>query len=202
MIDVSKPEHSICVFCGSSPGTSPDYVTLATATGNGIAAKGYGLVYGGGGTGLMGATAKAVRKNNGYVLGIVPEFLLSAERAYGDIDQRIVPNMHVRKMQMYEASDAFIILPGGIGTLEEAVEVICWLRLQIHQKPIVFLSPDGYWDRLLDMMQHTVDSRFTPAWIMDDLLTASTAEDALSMIEKSWAAPNRVLEPITPVLKE
>lgn len=201
-MDVTKPVKSICVFCGSSPGTNPAYVPLASSTGSEIASRGYGLVYGGGGTGLMGATAKAVRKQNGYVLGIVPEFLLSPERAYGDIEQRIVLDMHTRKLQMYNESDAFIVLPGGIGTLEEAVEIMCWLRLQLHQKPILFLSPDGYWDGLLSLLTHTVESRFTPGWVVEDILTAKTSEDALVKIEAYWKAPKRELEPITPVLKD
>lgn len=201
MTNTQSASHAICVFCGSSPGLNPDYVPLATDLGTKLAQRGYSLVYGGGGTGLMGATAKAVRKQGGHVLGIVPEFLLSAERAYDDIEQRVVENMHIRKAQMYEASDAFIILPGGIGTLEEAAEVICWLRLQLHQQPIIFLSPDGYWDGLIQILKHTIDAKFTPAWLSEDILTAKTAPEALDKIEKFWAAPKRELAPITPVLK-
>lgn len=201
MTEPTRPDQAICVFCGSSPGLNPAYVPLAADTGTLIAKRGYGLVYGGGGTGLMGATAKAVRAGGGYVLGIVPEFLLSAERAYNDIDQRVVENMHVRKEQMYAASDAYIILPGGIGTLEEAAEVICWLRLQLHQKPVVFLSPDGYWDPLIGLIQKTIDAKFSPGWLTEDLLTATTAQEAMDKIEAFWLAPKRVLEPITPVLK-
>lgn len=192
-------KRSICVFCGSSQGRSPAYEALATATGEEIGVRGYRLVYGGGGAGLMGAAARGALRKGGPVLGIIPEFLMTPERAMSDIDQRIVPNMHERKMQMFDASDAFIVLPGGIGTIEEAVEVLCWMRLQIHQKPILFLSPDNYWDPLLGFIKQTIESRFSPDWILDDVLKAENAKDALMQIEAAWDQPPKDIKPITSV---
>ena len=201
MPEIQKPKQSICVFCGSSPGSDPRYVPLAANTGRAIGSQGYGLVYGGGGAGLMGATANAAFEAGGYVLGIIPDFLMTPERANCKGEQRIVPNMHERKMQMFEASDAFIILPGGIGTIEEAVEIMCWMRLQLHQKPILFLSPDNYWAPLLDLIKHTIDARLSPDWMLDDIFTAETANDAMAKIKAAWAEPAKELRPVVPISK-
>ncbi len=186
---MSTSMKSICVFCGSSPGNHPRYIKLAKATGLAISDNELRMVYGGGALGLMGATAKAAHKNGGKVLGIIPEFLVHAEGAYTEAETRIVPDMHVRKMQMFEESDAFIILPGGIGTIEEAVEVMSWMRLQIHQKPIIFLSNDNYWDPLLSLIKHTIEMRFTPSWMGADLHAATTPQEALEIIQREWNNP-------------
>jgi len=180
---------SICVFCGSSSGNNPRYIYLAKETGKAISSRQHRFVYGGGSFGLMGAAAKSAFENGGHVLGIIPEFLMRSEGLFEQAEQRIVPNMHVRKMDMYQESDAFIILPGGIGTIEEAVEVLSWMRLQLHQKPIIFLSNDQYWEPLLNLIRHTIDMEFTPAWIKQDLLEADTAELALDIIEREWVTP-------------
>ncbi len=201
MSKIQKPTQSICVFCGSSPGLDPRYIELAAQIGAAIGSNGYGLVYGGGGAGLMGATANAAFEAGGYVLGIIPDFLMTPERANCQGEQRIVPNMHERKMQMFEASNAFIVLPGGIGTIEEAVEIMCWMRLQLHQKPIVFVSPDNYWAPLLDLIQHTIDARLSPEWMLDDIFTAETALEAIRKIEADWAKPAKDLRPVVPIAK-
>lgn len=180
---------SICVFCGSSQGNHPRYVKLAKATGRAISDKGFRFVYGGGSLGLMGASARAAFDNGGQVLGIIPDFLVHAEGAFKEAEHRIVPNMHVRKMEMYQESDAFIILPGGIGTIEEAVEVMSWMRLQLHQKPIIFVSDDNYWDPILNLINHTIDLKFTPEWLRDDLHGATNPESALKIIEREWNNP-------------
>jgi len=181
--------QSICVFCGSSAGNDERYAKLAAATGLAVSQNGYRFVYGGGSFGLMGISAKAAHANGGKVLGIIPDFLVSSEGAFTEAEHRIVPNMHERKMQMYKESNAFIILPGGIGTIEEAVEVLSWMRLQLHQKPIVFLSDNGYWTPLLSLIRHTIERGFTPDWMAGDLLEAVTANDAIKLIESEWNNP-------------
>lgn len=180
---------SICVFCGSSAGNEPRYAKLAEATGIAIAEYGYRFVYGGGSFGLMGISARAAFKTSGKVLGIIPEFLVRSEGAFTEAEHRIVPNMHVRKMEMYQESDAFIILPGGIGTIEEAVEVLSWMRLQLHQKPVVFLSDNQYWDPLIGLIKHTISLGFTPDWMEADLLRADSAKAAVEKIESEWKNP-------------
>lgn len=188
---MTKPqtEKSICVFCGSSAGNEPRYAALATSAGRSIGERGYRFVYGGGSYGLMGKSARAAFDVHGKVLGIIPEFLVQSEGAFTEAEHRIVPNMHVRKMEMYKESDAFLILPGGIGTIEEAVEVLSWMRLQLHQKPVVFLSDNNYWQPLIQLIKHTISIGFTPDWMDDELLQAENATEALNLIEKEWQRP-------------
>ena len=188
MSDVIPPK-SICVFCGSSAGDAPKYGELAENTGYAISQRKYRFVYGGGSFGLMGKSSKAAFDNGGKVLGIIPEFLVRQEGSFDEAEQIIVPNMHVRKMKMYEESDGFIVLPGGIGTIEEAVEMLSWMRLQLHQKPLVFLSDNQYWDPLLNLVRHTISKGFTPEWMNEELLSADTADTALDMMEAYWANP-------------
>ena len=178
--------RSICVFCGSRPGNETHYLELAKRTGRNIAKAGYRLVYGGGGSGLMGATARAAFQENGDVLGIMPAFLTEIEDVLKDVTHEIVPDMHVRKRKMYDASDAFIVLPGGIGTMEEAVEVMSWARMRLHNKPIVFLSTNEYWDPMVDLMLHTIEAGFSPDWMKNDILRARNIDDALELIGQHW----------------
>lgn len=195
----SKTSRSICVFCGSSDGDHPRYIQLAQDTGTALANHNYRLVYGGGGMGLMGATARATAAAGGDVLGIIPEFLKSVERLLEEVDHVVVDDMATRKKLMYEAADAFIVLPGGIGTLEEAIEVMSWMRLQLHQKPMVFMDNDGYWAPLTDLLHHTIDRGFSPKWMADDVYTAQTPAQALHLIEREWATdkPLRDIAPVT-----
>jgi len=183
--DITAPK-SICVFCGSRPGNQAHYMDLADDTGRQIAQSGYRLVYGGGGSGLMGETARAAHKAGGQVLGIIPEFLTEIEALLKDVPHEIVPDMHIRKRKMYDASDAFIVLPGGIGTMEEAVEIMSWMRMRLHAKPIVFLSTDGYWQPLVDLMLHTIETGFSPEWMKSEILRASSTSQALEIIQKHW----------------
>lgn len=180
------PARSICVFCGSRPGHETHYIELAQQTGRSIAKAGYRLVYGGGGSGLMGATARAAFQENGDVLGIMPAFLTEIEDVLKNVPHEIVPDMHVRKRKMYDASDAFIVLPGGIGTMEEAVEVMSWARMRLHNKPIVFLSTNGYWDPMVDLMLHTIEAGFSPDWMKNEILRARNIKDALELIGHHW----------------
>lgn len=194
--DVLSPSKSICVFCGSRPGNQTQYMTLADETGRHIAQAGYRLVYGGGGSGLMGETARAAFKAGGDVLGIIPEFLTEIEALLKDVPHEVVPDMHERKRKMYDASEAFIVLPGGIGTMEEAVEIISWMRMRLHAKPIVFLSTNDYWQPLIDMMLHTVDAGFSPNWMTSEILRASSITQAMDLIHAHWERkmPERTLK--------
>jgi uncharacterized protein (TIGR00730 family) len=171
------PLDSVCVYCGSSETTRPEYLDLATRLGAAIAGRGWRLVYGGGSVGLMGRTARAAHEAGGTVLGVMPRFLERREIVLKDVPHRMVDTMHERKHIMFTESDAFIVLPGGIGTLEEAVEMLSWRRLELHQKPVVFLSEDDFWGPFFQLMQHTIDANLTPANFMDSCRYARSIED-------------------------
>lgn len=183
-------EKSVCVFCGASKVVDEQYFELARLCGRALAKKDYRLVYGGGGVGLMGTTALAAHDAGGKVLGVIPKFLTEVEDVLTAIEHRIVDNMHDRKHQMYEESDAFIVLPGGIGTLEEAIEVMSWLRLHLHSKPLVFLDHDGYWAPLITLIHHTIETGFSPAWVEKHIFHVGNIDDALLKIEQEWENPS------------
>ena len=164
---ITEGVSSVCVFCGSSDAADPAYLQAAAELGQALAAAGLRLVYGGGGVGLMGACARAAQAAGGEVLGVIPGFLVGREKAPESIEHVVVANMHERKMLMFQSAEAFVVLPGGVGTLEEVVELLSWRRLDLHAKPIVFYNPDGFWRPLFDLFQHTVDARLTPARFMD-----------------------------------
>ena len=174
--------HSVCVYCGSSNTTLPAYLDLATRVGAALAARGIRLIYGGGRVGLMGRAAEACHKAGGQVLGIMPNFLGRREITYEDVPHVMVDTMHERKIRMFNESDAFLVLPGGIGTLEEAIEMLSWRRLDLHTKPLVFLSEDAFWAPLFDLLQHTVDANLTPAAFNDVLLQATTIDAAFELM--------------------
>ena len=170
---------SIAVYCGSSYGTNPAYATIATQGGQGRARKGITLVYGGGRAGLMGQVADAALSAGGKVIGIIPVRLMDKEAGHmGLTELHVVPDMHVRKAMMMDKADAFISLPGGVGTLEELFEVWTWLQLGFHRKPVGILNVDGYYDPLLTMMRHTVEQGFMRAENNAQLL-ADTSLDGL-----------------------
>jgi uncharacterized protein (TIGR00730 family) len=177
MPDVSSRLGSVCVYCGSSDDAQPSYITDAFKIGESFAQAGLKLIYGGGGVGLMGATARGAHSAGGKVLGIIPTFLRGREQPFDDVETVIVDNMHERKMMMFERSDAFVVLPGGIGTLEEIVELLSWRRLDLHQKPIVFHNPGGFWDPLFDLIRHTIDARLTPPSLANAWRAVENAED-------------------------
>lgn len=154
--------RSVCVYCGSSESTNPAYHDLATRFGTALATRGLRMVYGGGSIGLMGRCAKAAHAGGGEVLGVMPRFLERREIVLESVPHRMVETMHERKMIMFEESDAFVVLPGGIGTLEEAVETLSWRRLDLHKKPVVFLSEDDFWAPFFTLMQHTIAAKLTP----------------------------------------
>jgi uncharacterized protein (TIGR00730 family) len=154
---------SVCVYCGSSESTNPAYHDLAARFGVQLAKRGLRMVYGGGSIGLMGRCAEAARAGGGQVLGVMPRFLQAREIPLANVPHRMVDSMHERKMIMFEESDAFVVLPGGIGTLEEAVEVLSWRRLGLHDKPVIFLAEDDFWAPFFELVQHTIDAKLTPA---------------------------------------
>jgi uncharacterized protein (TIGR00730 family) len=168
---------SVCVFCGSSDAADPAFLRAAEALGVALAEAKLRLVYGGGGVGLMGATARAAHAAGGEVLGIIPGFLVGKERALETVEHVVVTSMHERKQMFFEQSDGFVILPGGIGTLEEVIELLSWRRLDLHAMPVVFYSPDGFWDPLFALFQHTVDANLTPQSFMGAWSVVDRVED-------------------------
>ncbi|MBW8880700.1 MAG: TIGR00730 family Rossman fold protein [Asticcacaulis sp.] len=173
---------SICVYCGSSFGADPAYRQAALDLGQILAGAGLRLVYGGGGVGLMGETARAVHNAGGKVLGIMPQFLQTREILYDDVETRIVANMHERKMMMFEESDAFVVLPGGVGTLEEVIELMSWRRLDLHKKPIIMLNINGFWNPFFQLIEHTLEAQFTPASFRDTYASVDSVEAVLPAI--------------------
>jgi uncharacterized protein (TIGR00730 family) len=180
----TSPLATICVYCGSGPGRSPDYVTAATILGTDMAKRGIGLVYGGGSLGLMGTVAKSVLDHGGTVTGIIPQFLSDKERMLREVQELIVvDDMHQRKRLMFERSDAFVALPGGIGTLEELVEQLTWAQLGRHKKPIVLANIGGFWDPFLHLLGHMRDEAFIRAGLEVAFVTVDRAEDIVPAAE-------------------
>ncbi|EHN77515.1 hypothetical protein SMCF_2959 [Streptomyces coelicoflavus ZG0656] len=174
---------SVCLFCGSSDRADPAYIQAARDFGRATAEAGWRLVYGGGGVGLMGASARGAHEAGGRVLGIMPAFLRSRERLFDEVETVVVTSMHERKQLMYDQSDAFVVAPGGIGTLEEVVELLSWKRLDLHRKPVVFLNLNGFWNGFFDLMRHSVDEGMTPADFLNAWTVADTVEAALEQIQ-------------------
>ena len=168
---------SVCVYCGSSNDADPRYIADAFTIGESFARAGLKLIYGGGGVGLMGAAARGAHSAGGQVLGVIPDFLRGREQPFDDVETVIVDNMHERKMMMFERADSFVVLPGGIGTLEEIVELLSWRRLDLHQKPIVFHNPGGFWDPFFALIEHTIQARLTPPTLADAWRSVEKAED-------------------------
>ena len=200
MPDLPASIGSVCVYCASSEAADPAYMEAAAAFGKTLAAEGLRLVYGGGDIGLMGACARAAHDAGGKVLGVMPDFLRQREILYDDVETIVVGSMHERKMVMFEQSDAFVVLPGGVGTLEEAVEMLSWRRLEVHRKPIVFHSPGGFWDPLYALFQHTVDHNLTPAAFMDTWRSVETVDAILPAIRELARANGPLLETRMPAV--
>jgi uncharacterized protein (TIGR00730 family) len=162
MTSASTPNsRSLCVYCGSGHGTDPAFKAASIALGEAFAQHKIRLVYGGGNVGLMGTIARTVIDKGGLVTGIIPEFLKAREIMFSDADETIVvPDMHTRKMLMFEKSDGFIALPGGVGTLEELVEQLTWSQLGRHNKPVMLANINGFWDPLITLFEHMRDFEF------------------------------------------
>ena len=179
----------ICVFCGSSTGLRPTYTDAARELGTELARRGIGLVYGGGSVGLMGVIADAVLATGGEVIGVIPGGLASRELAHAGLtEQRVVGSMHERKATMASLADAFVALPGGLGTLEETLEMLTWVQLGIHDKPVVVLNVDGYFDGLLKMFATAVREGFLRREYFELLVFADTVTEVLDRIA-TWQAP-------------
>ncbi len=175
---------TVCVYCGSGTGQNPAFVEAAQELGKTLAAARIGLVYGGGDLGLMGTIARAVLDHGGHVTGIIPSFLREREGMFIDVQELIVvDDMHQRKHLMFEKSDAFVALPGGIGTLEEFVEQLTWTQLGRHMKPIVLANIEGFWNPLLDLFERMKDERFVRPGLDLKMTVADRVEDILPAIE-------------------
>jgi uncharacterized protein (TIGR00730 family) len=183
---------TVCVYCGSGPGTDPRFVEAAIALGKNLAENGVRLVYGGGSLGLMGAVASSVLDHGGTVTGIIPDFLTLRENALKRVQEMIVtPDMHERKRLMFERSDAFVALPGGIGTLEELVEQLTWQQLGRHSKPILIANIAGFWEPLLGLLTHMRATQFIRPTLAIEILKAERVEDILPRLQ---AAANKASE--------
>ena len=181
--------RKICVYCGSGPGIDPAFVESARAFGTLLAKNGIGLVFGGGSVGMMGAIAKSVREHGGEVTGIIPEFLVAREHAMRGADNLIVTrDMHERKRKMFEMADAFVAMPGGVGTLEEVVEQMTWVQLGRHRKPILLANIKHFWDPLCSLISHMKALEFIRDDLNFDLLVADKVDDILPMLKNAAAA--------------
>jgi uncharacterized protein (TIGR00730 family) len=168
---------NICIYCGSAAGTNPEYIETARRVGTILARRGLGLVYGGGRVGLMGIVADAVLKNGGRVVGVIPEALASEEVAHDGLTElQVVADMHQRKALMARRADAFLTLPGGIGTFEEFFETLSWAGLKLHHKPMGLLNVAGYFDPLIGLLDHGVAERFVRKDFLDLLVVSAEPE--------------------------
>jgi len=179
--------RTVCVYCGSGSGTNPRFIEAAQALGKIFAENGIRLVYGGGSVGMMGAVARAVLDHGGEVTGIIPDFLVQKEVMMPLKDLIVTPDMHERKRLMFEHSDAFVALPGGIGTLEELVEQLTWKQLGRHAKPVLLADIDGFWGPLLDLFTHMRATQFIRTDMSVEILKAERVEDILPRLRAAAA---------------
>ncbi|KAI7829835.1 hypothetical protein BC939DRAFT_440802 [Gamsiella multidivaricata] len=189
--EAATPTRFITVFCGSSPGRDPDYVEMAKELGREMLKRNYGLVYGGGSYGLMGAIAKTIHEGGGKVIGVIPEALKKIERPeIPDVDndrvfgeEIVVKDMHTRKALMNKLSSGFITMPGGYGTMEELLEITTWSQLSIHDKPVMLFNMKGYFEHLLKFIEHSVEEKFIVDWSSKVIIAGSTAKEVLDKLE-------------------
>ena len=190
---------TVCVYCGSGPGTNPLFIESAKAFGKMLAENGIRLVYGGGSLGIMGAVASSVLDHGGMVTGIIPDFLKLRENALKRIQEMIVtPDMHERKRLMFEHSDAFVALPGGIGTLEELVEQLTWQQLGRHSKPVLLANIDGFWEPLFALLSHMRETEFIRKGLAVEILKADRVEDILPRLQAAAAIAPEGTEQMAP----
>ncbi|MBT5108813.1 MAG: TIGR00730 family Rossman fold protein [Rhodospirillaceae bacterium] len=180
---------SVCVYCGSSDRGRDSHQTAAQDLGGTLAKRGIRLVYGGGHVGLMGITADAALQHNGEVIGIIPQFLKDMEVGHGGCTELIVTEtMHERKRRMVELSDAFVILPGGLGTLDETFEILTWRQLRLHDKPVIFVNIDEFWSPLLDLIDSQIAENYVRAEHRRLYDVVDCVADVLPAIERSPTA--------------
>lgn len=183
--------RTVCVYCGSGFGKNPAFRDAAQQLGTALAQAGMSLVYGGGDVGLMGTVARAVLDGGGHVTGIIPDFLQARENMLEAVNETIVvPDMHTRKRLMFERSDAFVTLPGGIGTLEELVEQLTWAQLGRHKKPVVLVSVDDFWAPLLGLFDHMRDHGFIRDGLDLSYLVAKDATGVIPLLQKAGHEPD------------
>ncbi len=186
--------EGVCVYCGSGKGLNPAYAIAARKLGKALADNGIRLIYGGGSLGLMGEVARSALGAGGKVTGIIPEFLGSREHMLKDVDELIVvENMHTRKQLMFDRADAFVALPGGVGTLEELVEQLTWSQLGRHSKPIVIVNIDGFWNQFLSLLEHMKRETF----IREGLDVRFTVVDSGEAVVPAILAAAAPAEPAT-----
>lgn len=177
-----KKTRRVAVYCGSAKGTNPAFLAEAMQLGTEIAAAGLGLVYGGASVGLMGAVADAALAGGAEAIGVLPKILAGKEIAHEGLTQfEIVPTMHVRKARMVELADAFLVLPGGFGTLDELMEAVTWAQLKMHAKPCILINTESYWDKLLEFLDTAVDAGFIKAENRKLVRVAENAQQAVQM---------------------
>ena len=187
-MDAMNEIKTVCVYCGSGSGSNPRFVEAAIALGKVFAENNIRLVYGGGSVGLMGAVAKSTLDHGGSVTGIIPDFLRARENSLTRIQEMIVtPDMHERKRLMFERSDAFVALPGGVGTLEELVEQLTWQQLGRHSKPVLLANIDNFWEPLLALLTHMRANQFIRPALDIEVLKAERVEDILPRLRAAAA---------------
>jgi hypothetical protein len=195
--------RKICVYCGSGPGADPAFVAAARAFGKILAQNKIRLIYGGGSIGLMGELATAVLHHGGEVTGIIPEFLKERELALKDVQELIVTrSLHERKQLMFERADAFVALPGGIGTLEELVEQLTWAQLGRHKKPILLANINGFWDPLRVLLDHMTELKFIRSGLSVRYLVVERVEDILPKLQEAARALTAGEAARAPVIEE
>jgi uncharacterized protein (TIGR00730 family) len=194
---------SICVYCASGPGNDPAFMEAATKFGRILAENGVRLVYGGGSVGLMGALADSVLDHGGAVTGVIPDFLVNREHMLLRVQERVITrDMHERKQVMFERADAFVALPGGVGTLEELVEQLTWAQLGRHKKPILILNVARFWDPLCQLLDQMERLDFIRASLPITLLVAERVEEILPKLLEAARAVSEAEKQMTPVAAE
>jgi uncharacterized protein (TIGR00730 family) len=180
--------EKVCVYCGSGPGADPAFVEAAREFGRALAENGVELIYGGGSVGLMGELAKSVLRHGGRVTGIIPEFLVAREHALKEANLIVTRDLHARKQLMFEQADAFVALPGGVGTLEELVEQMTWAQLGRHKKPIMLGNIKGFWEPLRALLDHMEQLQFIRPGLMVNYLVADQVKEILPKLKAAAAA--------------
>jgi uncharacterized protein (TIGR00730 family) len=195
--------QSICVYCASGPGTNPAFMEAAKSFGRILAENGIRLVYGGGSVGLMGALAESVLAHGGAVTGVIPDFLVNREHMLVSVQERIITrDMHERKRVMFERADAFVALPGGVGTLEELVEQMTWAQLGRHKKPILILNVARFWDPLCALLDHMEELEFIRRGMTVKYLVAERVEEILPRLIEAARAVSEAEKEMAPAVAE
>ncbi len=185
---------SACVYCGSSTTSDPSFDAPTELLGASLAKAGITLVYGGGNPGLMGKVANSCMDAGGKVIGIIPDTILKLEARHDKVTElHVVPNMHVRKQMMAEKSDAFIVMPGGLGTLDETFEILTWKYLGIHNKPVIIANIDGYWDPMLDLIRNMAEKRFVREEHLNTFVVANNVSEIMDILASQKCSESGVL---------